>query len=632
MSMSARGRGAYFKAKYGGGGSERGGRGMSGDSLPNLSPAAQNRPDMRFGNLRTRAELTNTLHRINRKPYGAYKDLLGKYVFPHGNEHPEFILSVEHVQSDAYAPPSRIRAIMPLSRTEFPPEAYSTRTRKIALCDYLTRHAHALIKKGGWDNATGGKGWAGDKGGDFSINPPSQQVLERNSCLISQREGEERMIEMRFSVGLPAAGRSILGDKAIEILNVKLPRLVQASMLWRSLDQAKLENHIKSVEDQHFMRESLDKMGLVAFIGNNSILPRESGVSQLPMTGPETISFKSPPSLEVTIITPNRGPVTGMGIPKGITVLSGGGFHGKSTLLEAIELGIYNHVPGDGRELVVTNEAVKIRAEDGRSVVSTDITPFIGVLPGGKTTEMFTSEDASGSTSMAANIQEALELGAKTLLLDEDSCATNLLIRDQRMQALIQAEPITPLVAKVQSLFKEHGVSTILVIGGCGDYLSVANLVIAMENYLPHDLTTKALQIITAYPINLSSTPKYGPIPNRIPSLPPFHTAHKGPIARSTTTIVTNMTPDIDISELGQLVETGQVRTCAEALRIISKFGERKLSMGEWVRELEGMVEREGLDGLHVDGWKVGDMVAVRGVDVLRVVNRVRGLKARNRF
>ncbi|KAI5798036.1 hypothetical protein DFH27DRAFT_561689 [Peziza echinospora] len=636
MSGVGRGRGAFFKAKYGGGG-----RGL-GERSPPYPPPNQTPQVTSSGGGKGQGaspELLQILQRIDRRQYGEYKQLYGNYHFSETPERPEFRLSVEHIQADAFAPPSRFRALIPIKSAGFSEETYNPRIRKIALCDYITRNAHSIITRHGWENTSSGSGWSGPKGGDFTINAPSQQVLERTSCLISKdAKTSEKMLELRFTVGLPAAGRTILGSQAIEILTVRLPQLVTASMLWNSMNQKHLIEHIKSIEDQHALRKGLKGKNLVAFIGNGSILPRQSGVSALPMTGSEVVPFQSPPSLEVTIQTPNRGPVTGMGIPKGITVLSGGGFHGKSTLLEAIELGIYNHIPSDGREIVVTDDAVKIRAEDGRSVVSTDITPFIGVLPGGKTTDQFTSEDASGSTSMAANIQEAVELGASALLLDEDSCATNLLIRDQRMQALIQAEPITPLVAKVQSLFKDHDVSTIIVIGGCGDYLSVANLVIGMENYVPHDLTEKAREINTRYPITIATHDTYGNIPSRTPLLPAFHQNSKAPIVRGKHTIVTNITADVDISEIDQFVESGQVKTCAELLRVISKAGAggpraggggNPKTMREWARWIDETIEAKGMDVLHTEGWVMGDLVQVRGIEAMAVVNRVRGLKAK---
>ena len=101
-----------------------------------------------------------------------------------------------------------------------------------------------------------------------------------------------------------------------------------------------------------------------------------------------------------------------MGIRKGITLIVGGGYHGKSTLLKALEAGVYNHIAGDGREFVITDDtAFKLRAEDGRSITGVDISPFIKNLPNKKDTVHFSTEDASGSTSQAANLMEALESG-----------------------------------------------------------------------------------------------------------------------------------------------------------------------------------------------------------------------------
>ncbi len=239
-------------------------------------------------------------------------------------------------------------------------------------------------------------------------------------------------------------------------------------------------------------------MGLVAFIANGAILPRESGVSEKPLTQ-GALPFLAPPSLEIEVELPNQGKIKGLGIKKGITLITGGGFHGKSTLLKALERGIYNHIPGDGREGVVTLEsAVKIRAEDGRFIASTDISPFISNLPFNLDTQKFSTPNASGSTSQAANIIEALESKSKLLLLDEDTCATNFMIRDKRMQTLIhkEDEPITPFIDRVKELYTSFGVSTILVLGGCGDYLEVADTVIMMKNYKPLDVTLPAKKII----------------------------------------------------------------------------------------------------------------------------------------
>ncbi|KAI9761824.1 MAG: hypothetical protein M4579_000763 [Chaenotheca gracillima] len=367
---------------------------------------------------------------------------------------------------------------MSLAHTEFPVDAFSSEVRRVALADYVSRVAAQCIRERHMNETLstegGGGGWSGPKGGTFNINVPGQEVLPRTSTVINispSKSGElAGTIELRFTASLPARGRTILGLEASKILSLNLPWLAERSLLWSSQKQQDLIQHIRVVEDQEALRGQLEGQDLVAFVANEAILPRKSGASDLPMSTGSVTRFVSPPDMETELARPNGAPIRGMGISRGVTVLTGGGFHGKSTLLEALELSIYNHVPEDGRDRVVTeSKCVKIRAEDGRSVTGVDISPFISGLPRGKDTKAFSSTDASGSTSMAANIQEALELGASSILIDEDSSATNLLIRDQRMQALVTNETITPLVSKARALFDELGVSTIIVVGGCGD-------------------------------------------------------------------------------------------------------------------------------------------------------------------
>lgn len=385
-------------------------------------------------------------------------------------------------------------------------------------------------------------------------------------------------IELRFTVSLPAAGRTILGRQAWQILGVNLVELVTKSLLYQSLDQRQLQCHVLSVERQDVLRQQLPQRGLIAFIANGSILPRSSGAVSTPMNRSQAILFQSPKENEVALNCPDGTQVLGMGISRGIIMLTGGGFHGKSTLLEAIELGVYNHVPSDGRELVVTDPtAVKIRAEDGRCVSGVDISPFISNLPGGKDTTRFSTDDASGSTSMAANIQEALEAGCKTLLIDEDSSATNLLVRDQRMQSLIKKEPITPLISKARALFKQHGVSTVIVIGGLGDWLSISDGVIAMDSYIPHNISANAKNVTDQYPSTVFEDSRYGSIPHRkfsvnLSGFKSPKVTRKSFItmqaqARNPVDDPAEAEPGIDLSGLEQIVEVGQSRMIAQLLQ-----------------------------------------------------------------
>ncbi|CAK4003174.1 Hypothetical predicted protein [Lecanosticta acicola] len=604
--MSARGRreggrGAYYKARYGGGGRGRGRGGQDGHA----SDSAQ---------------------------YGFYKQLLGKY----SHTAPNFILSVDHVQGDPYASPSKVRSIVPWAETGFPKEYHQSHIRRTALCDFVSRVAGSLIQAKHLDRNVGNAngGWSGPKGGAFSINMPGQEILPRTSALISGTDS----IELRFTVSLPAAGRTILGEQAYKILAVNLVEIVKQSLLHVSLDQRKLQEHIASAEAQESLRLQLQDNGLLAFIANGSVLPRASGASQAPMTGHGLVSFKSPKELEVSLISVNGRSYTGMGIPRGVILLTGGGFHGKSTLLEALELGIYNHIPGDGREGVVTDPtAFKIRAEDGRNVSKTDISPFISKLPGGKGTTDFSTEDASGSTSMSANIQEALEAGCRTLLIDEDSSATNLLVRDARMQALIQNEPITPLISKARALFNERGASTVIVIGGLGDWLSVADCIIAMDSYVPRDITQQAKEISNQFPSSVNQDRAYGSIPKRrfrvdFEGLRTPYASRKKfitlkPEQRDAVDDPSRAESGIDVGSIDQIVEKGQSQMIATLLQRASRLtGAQALTLQEMLEGLEDVV---GIEGGLPTSLVGGDLVAIRPLELGAALSRVRGLALR---
>lgn len=429
----------------------------------------------------------------------------------------------------------------------------------------------------------------------------------------------------------------MLGKEAHTILGENLPALVKGVCFYESLDTRKLERHIESAVNQQHMRSQLNAKNLVAFVANGAVLPRASGASQRPLDTKNVIRFCSPPELEVTLSRVHGSDVRGMGIARGITLLTGGGYHGKSTLLEALELGVYNHIPGDGREFVVTEEnAVKIRAEDGRAVTGSDITPFIKNLPGGKDTVMFTTDDASGSTSMAASIQEALEVGCQTLMIDEDSSATNLLVRDERMQALIRSEPITPLVSKVRALYQEYGVSTIIVVGGLGDWLSVADKVVGMESYSPHDLTNKARDLVNKLPRQVNQHEDYGALPSRCIQLPTSITLSKSPWSKLKDFIIlpaplpstkhaSEADAGIDISALDQIVELGQTKLIAQQLPGLAKLDSPRDDLSKIMRQFDSRINIKKRLPSSLIG---GDFVAVRQFEMSAAISRLRGSKA----
>lgn len=426
--------------------------------------------------MKNQNDLKKELQRIDGRGYRSYKDLEGQYKFG------TFILSIDHVQGDPFASPSRIRIIVDNKVAKFPNNLLDLKYKNIAVCDFLTRLFSKNIR------GCGEKIFGSGKSGLIEISRCPQEILDRTSIVFNNDK-----IEVRFYVGFPAKGRSVLAKELEKILFNVLPTLVDNTLIYKNIDSKLLINRVKLVEDQTYIRANLNNRGLVAFVANDSILPRESGVSAKPLRNGK--SFISPKELEVEFDTPNRGVIKGMGIPKGITLIVGGGYHGKSTLLRALELGVYNHIEGDGREFVITEDtALKVRAEDGRVITNTDISIFINNLPNKKDTKSFNTENASGSTSQAANIVEGIEAGANTLLIDEDTSATNFMIRDSIMQQLVakDKEPITPYIDVAKSLYKRLGISTILVVGSCGDFFDIADLVIQMDNYEPFEVTKKA--------------------------------------------------------------------------------------------------------------------------------------------
>ncbi|KAI5364210.1 Putative ABC transporter, ATPase [Septoria linicola] len=630
--MSGRGRGAYYRNLYGGRGRGRGSR--NNNAAGDDGPAQQNSHEQGAisGEPKSWQQLQHDLRSIDSQQYGAYKRLYGKYT----HVGPRFTLSFDHIQGDSYAAPSRVRSIVPWLETGLPSEYLESDIRRIALCDFVSRVAGSIIQSRHLNEnvGNGSGGWSGPKGGAFSICIGGQEILPRTSALITGRE----TIELRFTVALPAAGRSVLGQQAWQILGINLVDVVKQSLLLTNLDSKRLKKHVSSAEVQHSLRAQLRDRGLVSFIANGAILPRTSGAAQTPMSGAAVVPFQSPNECEVSLVDCNGKSHTGMGVPCGVTLLTGGGFHGKSTLLEAIELGIYNHVPGDGRELVVTDaNSVKIRAEDGRSVCKTDISPYISQLPGGKDTTAFASEDASGSTSMAANIQEALEADCKALLIDEDSSATNLLVRDRRMEVLIRNEPITPLITKVRALYKRYGVSTVIVIGGLGDWLSVADTIIALDSYRPRYINSEVEKVLRQYPSSVTEDADYGTIPRRAfrvdleglrsPAAMRKKFITMSPQVKDAVDDPSRAESGIDLSGLDQIVEIGQSRSIAQLLlRVATLTGSEALSLAELVDRLDDCV------GIHKplpSKLVGGDQVAVRHFELGATLSRLRGLALR---
>ena len=563
--------------------------------------------------------LKHKLASLDKQDYGAYQSLLGEYEFP------LFKLIIQQIPKDPYAPPHtgiyRIQVRRDDARVvnrDLP-----SHTRQVAFRDFLARHFfHCSERVAGKVRGTG-------YSGIITVNEPGQAILDRNSVVVN-----DDLIEVRCFVGLPSHGRDIDAGLAQKMLFEELPEIVDASLLEENVDPQALDRHIATAEDEEHLRNQLEPMGLVAFIADGAVLPRASGTSDQPLPADQAIAFTAPDSLAVEIDLPHAGRIRGMGIGQGITLITGGGYHGKSTLLDALELGIYNHVPGDGREQCVSNlRATKVRAYSGRYVVNTDISPFIRNLPYGKDTTAFSTDNASGSTSQAANIIEAIEAGTEVLLMDEDTCATNFMIRDAKMQQLVSKdkEPITTFIDRARQLYKQQGISTILVLGGVGDYFDISDRVIQMIDYRPTDVTDQAHKIAEQAPGGRAVEDEAYPleIHERIPlaeSISPLNEHRKFRLYAKEVHRLHFGRQEIDLTDLEQLMELSQTKALGYAIDYAKQYMDGKATLRQVVEHVQHDIETNGLDILS--DRISGHFASFRAMELAFAINRLRGFNA----
>ena len=562
------------------------------------------------------SDLSGDLGRLDRRQYGHYKDLRGRS-YPTGR----YALRFDHVQGDPFAAPSRLRVDVPAAVAKLPAWGFEARDARRACADFLQRAvAHALA------GARGRRAGSG-KSGLLEVAPVGPEVLERTGCHLDPEGG----ICLRISAGLPAAGRRILGHEAARMLAERLPQSVDAVL--EGLDRKALERHVHVVEDQVALRAELAGAELVAFLAEGSVLPRRSGADDRPMQG--AIPLEVPDALACELVAPHAGRLRGLAIPRGVTLIVGGGYHGKSTLLSVLALAAYDHVPGDGRErCVAAADVVTIRAEDGRSVRGVDLRPFISDLPLGRRTDRFDTDDASGSTSQAAAIVEVLEAGSGALLVDEDTAATNFMIRDARMRRLVPAEqePITPYLDRVRQLWVERGVSSVLVVGGAGDYLDVADTVIQMDAYRPRDRTARARDVAAELPLGPAAPRAPGDWPTAAPRVPdprglnPSRGRRAVRVRSVRTRTIEFGEEEIDVSLLFQLVDPAQARAIGDGLLELARgLCDGRRSVPELLDALEERIERGGLEAITAPGF--GDRARPRRLEFAAALNRLRSLR-----
>ena len=563
--------------------------------------------------------LRQKLAPIDKQDYGAYQSLIGEYDFP------LFRLIIQQIPKDPYAPPHTgiYRVQVRRDDVRIVNRDLPTRIQRVAFTDFLARHFFTCSER------VAGKVRGTGYSGIITVNEPGQVILERNSVVVT-----DELIEVRCFVGLPAHGRDIDARLAEKMLLEQLPEIVDASLLADNVEPQLLDRHIAVAEDAEYLRDQLEPMGLVAFIEDGASLPRASGTSDEPLPSDQAITFTAPDSLVVEVELPHAGRTRGMGIAKGITLITGGGYHGKSTLLDALELGIYNHIPGDGRERSISNpQATKVRAYSGRYVTNTDISPFIRNLPYGKDTTAFSTDNASGSTSQAANIIEAIEAGTEVLLMDEDTCATNFMIRDAKMQQLVskEKEPITTFIDRARQLYQQKGISTILVLGGVGDYFDICDRVIQMIDYRPADVTSEAHRIAEQSPAHRTVEDESYPVEihPRIPlaeSISPLNEHRKFRLYAKEVHRLHFGKQEIDLTDLEQLMELSQTKALGYAIDYAKQYMDGKATLRQVVERVQSDIEGSGLDILS--DRISGHFASFRALELAFAINRLRGFKA----
>ena len=584
--------------------------------------------------MQSHSDLQKHLLQLDGCGYKGYKDLEGSYDFE------TFRLFIDHVQGDPFAEPSKARIRLSNAVAGFPDDLWNNKVRAVAFRDFLTRSVFSAIK-----NLIVGHRGMGNSG-LITIDAGGQEVLERSAVILS-----DGWLEARIEIGLPARGRTILGNQAEVMLCQEIPRVVSQALRWEQISQTACRAFVNQVENYFSIQSQLASKRFVAFVPDGAILPRDSGVSDRPLMGSQVTKCQAPDSQSVNFQVPHAveglsgksTTIRGLGIPQGVTVIVGGGYHGKSTLLQALQRGVYPHIPMDGRELVVTvPDAVKIRAEDGRRIAQVDISGFIQHLPKGGTTKTFSTDDASGSTSQAAGILEALEVGAKVLLLDEDTSATNFMVRDARMQALVQKahEPITPFLDRVRELYETFGISTILVMGGCGDYLDVANTVILMDEFSPVDVTADAHSVASRIPTNRQCEVKE-PLCAIYPRVPQRHSVsatngrHVVKIMAKSVDELAFGKEHIDLTGVEQLVDMSQTRAIGHVLHLAAtSLMDGVRTIEEIVDCIETMIDEQGLDVLSlfpVSGRHPGNLARPRKFEIAAALNRLRTVCLRQR-
>lgn len=461
----------------------------------------------------------------------------------------------------------------------------------------------------------------------FSAQIVNEHVVKRNGILYDPCT-ECFIFKINFNVPLVNA-ISVNAKSAIKAIQDILEHIKDAINV---LDKKILKEYCLTYSKQQQIRQHIKENHFCAFVADGSILPRESDTNR-PMK--KAIPFTSPDDLRITIPLADGTSILGMGIKKGVTAITGGGYSGKSTLLNAIEMGIYNHVPGDGREFVITDDtALKIYAEDGRPVHNLDMSPFFKYLPNDIEIERFSTLHASGSVSQAANIIEAVCGKSKLLLIDEDRSATNFMIRDASIRKVVKHDPIIPFTDRIRELYLEKGVSTILVIGGSSEYWSYSDTIILMDDYVAENITDRVKGFDLAACTTEEKVAKWMQERYLIPkqTTQPFIYFQYVSNENAKKIIIDSYSADITL--LTALTSDNQLNTMAYMMeRLLSDKKSNRADLMEIIQKVAATMYTAEIGNVplsanfKIESW----FEAVRPIDLFCCANRMRGLNFTNK-
>ena len=417
--------------------------------------------------MRDKREFHSILTTIHGKDASAYMALAGDFDFTRFVLHHIRIA----VQGDAETVATLVLHV-PQMIAGFPESLFETPIRRTALEDHLTREVAKAVSRV--------QSLTGVTGPDtIRFVNPGPHILPRSAFVVASD-----FVEARLSVCLPVKDGKVDADSARRIFFDLLPQIVTDAMIFCYQDAEQIQRFVQVMEDADEIRQSLMQQGLVGFVAEGS------------SPSPNGPALTIDESIRTEIGVPNAGTLNGLAIPSGVTVVLGDPLSGRHELVAALGDGVYNHIPEDGRSLIVTvPDAVRVCAEPGRPVRNVDLRAF---LRDSQAAASVSTASASGHVSQMATSMEALQAGAQVLMYDESDSDAAFLAADARLRTVSGGHPgqAIPLSDRVRQMADEWRISIVIGAWACaGPFLASADRILWIENGVVRDVTDSARDV-----------------------------------------------------------------------------------------------------------------------------------------